>query len=86
MLLPDISEAAVDKAAEYLKRNFPHLKDGWLYCYNESKREAIDKLKRHERPSLIWWEGDPFVCWGHSRQKHDVIHTLSMDNIFVGEL
>jgi len=86
MLLPDTSEAVVDKAAEYLKKNFPYLNDGWLYYYNKSKREAIDKLKRHGIPSLRWWEGDPFVCWGCSRSKHDVIHTLPMDNIFVGEL
>lgn len=86
MLLPGTSKAVIDRAAEYLKKNFPHLDDGWLSLYNKDVTIAIDKLKGSATPSLRWWEGDPFVCWGHTRGIHDVLHTLPMDNVFIGEL
>ena len=82
MLLPDTSVATVDKAAKYLKRNFPQHTDGWTYDLDI----AIDRLKRAPIPTLRWGENGSFVYWGHVRRAGDTILTLPLDNIFIGEL
>lgn len=82
MELPDISEAVIDKAAKYLKWNFPQHTDGWMYDLDI----AIDRLKRAPIPTLRWEENSSFVYWGHVRRAGDTILTLPLDNTFIGEL
>lgn len=79
IILPALDDVTIKRAFEFIERTAPHLTSG-MWRYKNNVKAAKDRLIIQNVPSLVWYDDDNFLYWGHEIFMH-----VKWDN-FLGEL